>query len=173
MIDKDLIHHFTTLLSAKDEQVASLSTQNKTLSRQIELLNQTISENQKETNSIISKLSKDINRLTKQLYGSKSEKLSNLKLKTETTTSAVATTAPVVQQQEVEPEKLPAVEKAKKTKPPRRVYSGLEETTIILEPLEDTTGARIVTEEEIIRFSYVQAKVIKIIYKRIIYGNGR
>ena len=172
MIDKDLIHHFTTLLSAKDEQVASLSTQNKTLSRQIELLNQTISENQKETNSIISKLSKDINRLTKQLYGSKSEKLSNLKLKTETTTSSVATTAPAVKQQDVEPEKLPVVEKAKKTKPPRRVYSGLEETTIILEPLEDTTGARIVKEEEVIRFSYVPAKVVKIIYKRIIYGNG-
>ena len=42
----------------------------------------------------------------------------------------------------------------------------------MLEPLEDTTGARIVTEEEVIRFSYVPAKVIKIIYKRIIYGNG-
>ena len=128
VIDKDLIHHFTTLLSAKDEQIVSLNMQVKTLSRQIELLNKTILENQKETNSIISKLSKDINRLTKQLYGSKSEKLSNLKLKTETTTSDIATTstttAPAVQQQEVEPEKLPAVEKVKRTKPPRRVYFG-------------------------------------------------
>jgi hypothetical protein len=42
----------------------------------------------------------------------------------------------------------------------------------MLEPFEDTTGARIVREEEIVRFSYVQAKVVKIIYKRIIYGNG-
>lgn len=169
MIDKDLIHHLTSLLSAKEEQNASLS-------KQIELLNQTIVDNQKETNRIVSQLSNEIKKLTKQLYGSKSEKLSNLKLKALTTTSSIvissATTASLVKQQEVEPKKLPVVEKPKQTKPPKRVYSGLEETTIVLEPFEDTTGARIVREEEIVRFSYVQAKVVKIIYKRIIYGNG-
>ena len=169
MIDKDLIHHLTALLSAKEEQNASLS-------KQIELLNQTIVDNQKETNRIVSQLSNEIKKLTKQLYGSKSEKFSNLKLKAQTTTSSIvissATTASLIKQQEVEPKKLPVVEKPKQTKPPKRVYSGLEETTIVLEPFEDTTGARIVREEEIVRFSYVQAKVVKIIYKRIIYGNG-
>ena len=79
MIDKDLIHHLTSLLSAKEEQIASLS-------KQIELLNQTIVDNQKETNRIVSPLSNEIKKLTKQLYGSKSEKFSNLKLKAQTTT---------------------------------------------------------------------------------------
>ena len=169
MIDKELIHHLTALLSAKDEQIAALT-------RQIELLNKTLSDNQKETNRIVSQLSNEIKKLTKQLYGSKSEKLTNLKLKTQTTTSTIviasATTASVVNQQEVESKRLPVVEKPKQTKPPRRIYSGLEETTIMLEPLEDTTGARIVREEEVVRFSYVQARVVKIIYKRVIYGNG-
>ena len=68
MTDKDLIHHLTSLLSAKEEQNASLS-------KQIELLNQTIVDNQKETNRIVSQLSNEIKKLTKQLYGSKSEKL--------------------------------------------------------------------------------------------------
>ncbi len=169
MIDKELIHHLTALLSAKDEQIAALT-------RQIELLNKTLSDNQKETNRIVSQLSNEIKKLTKQLYGSKSEKLTNLKLKTQTTTSSIviasATTASVVKQQEVESKNLPVIEKPKQTKPPRRIYSGLEETTIMLEPLEDTTGARIVREEEVVRFSYVQARVVKIIYKRVIYGNG-
>ncbi len=169
MIDKELIHHLTALLSAKDEQIAALT-------RQIELLNKTLSDNQKETNRIVSQLSNEIKKLTKQLYGSKSEKLNNLKLKTQTTTSSIviasATTASVVKQQEVESKNLPVIEKPKQTKPPRRIYSGLEETTIMLEPLEDTTGARIVREEEVVRFSYVQARVVKIIYKRVIYGNG-
>ncbi|MEZ7885209.1 MAG: IS66 family transposase [Bacteroidales bacterium] len=169
MIDKELIHHLTSLLSAKDEQNAALT-------RQIELLNKTLSDNQKETNRIVSQLSNEIKKLTKQLYGSKSEKLTNLKLKTQATTSSIviasATTASVVKQQEVESKSLPVIEKPKQTKPPRRIYSGLEETTIMLEPLEDTTGARIVREEEVVRFSYVQARVVKIIYKRVIYGNG-
>ena len=169
MIDKDLIHHLTALLSAKEEQIASLS-------KQIELLNQTIVDNQKETNRIVSQLSNEIKKLTKQLYGSKSEKFSNLKLKAQTTTSSIvissSTTASLVKQQDIEPKKLPVVEKPKQTKPQKRVYSGLEEKIIMLEPFEDTTGARIVREEEIVRFSYVQAKVVKIIYKRIIYGNG-
>ncbi len=165
MNNRDLILHLTTLLSSKDEQIASLS-------RQIELLNQSLNDNQKETNRIVSQLSNEIKKLTKQLYGSKSEKLSNLKLKPSTATTATTTPEKVVDQQEVTLERPPVVEKAKQTKPPRRVYSGLEERVIILEPLEDTTGARIVREEEVIRFSYVQAKVVKIIYKRIIYGNG-
>jgi len=165
MINRDLILHLTTLLSSKDEQIASLS-------RQIEFLNQSLNDNQKETNRIVSQLSNEIKKLTKQLYGSKSEKLSNLKLKPSTVTTPTTTPEAVVNQQEVAPQELPVVEKAKQTKPPRRVYSGLEERVIILEPLEDTTGARIVREEEVIRFSYVQAKVVKNIYKRIIYGNG-
>ena len=93
MIDKDLIHHLTSLLSAKEEQNASLS-------KQIELLNQTIVDNQKETNRIVSQLSNEIKKLTKQLYGSKSGKLSNLKLKAQTTTSSIvissSTTASLV-----------------------------------------------------------------------------
>ena len=160
-----MILHLTTLLSSKDEQIASLS-------RQIELLNQSLNDNQKETNRIVSQLSNEIKKLTKQLYGSKSEKLSNLKLKPSTAITTPITPEEVPNQQEVAPKELPIIEKAKQTKPPRRVYSGLEERVIILEPLEDTTGARIVREEEVIRFSYVQAKVVKIIYKRIIYGNG-
>jgi len=140
--NRDLILHLTTLLSSKDEQIASLS-------RQIELLNQSLNDNQKETNRIVSQLSNEIKKLTKQLYGSKSEKLSNLKLKPSTATTATTTPEKVVDQQEVTLERPPVVEKAKQTKPPRRVYSGLEERVIILEPLEDTTGARIVREEEV------------------------
>jgi len=163
--DRDLILHLTTLLSSKDEQIASLS-------RQIGLLNQTLNDNQKETNRIVSQLSNEIKKLTRQLYGSKSERLSNLKLKPGTTATATSAPGEAASQQAFTAEELPVVEKARQTKPPRRVYSGLEERVIILEPLEDTTGARIVREEEVVRFSYVQARVVKIIYKRIIYGNG-
>lgn len=165
MNDRDLILQLTTLLSSKEEQIASLS-------RQIELLNQTLNDNQKETNRIVSQLTNEIKKLTKQLYGSKSEKSSSLKLKPSARAATASTLEEVGGQQVLTTEQLPIVEKAKQTKPPRRVYSGLEERVIILEPLEDTTGARVVREEEVIRYSYVQAKVVKIIYKRIIYGNG-
>ena len=72
MNDRDLILQLTTLLSSKEEQIASLS-------RQIELLNQTLNDNQKETNRIVSQLTNEIKKLTEQLYGSKSEKSSSLK----------------------------------------------------------------------------------------------
>lgn len=172
MNNRDLILHLTTLLSSKDEQIVSLNRQVESLSGQIELLNQSLSDNQKETNRIISQLSNEIKKLTKQLYGSKSEKLSNLKLKPSTVTTPTTTPEAVVNQQEIAPQELPVIEKAKQTKPPRRVYSGLEERVIILEPLEDTTGARLLRVEEFVKFSYIQAKVVKTIYKRLIYGNG-
>ncbi len=61
-------------LSAKDEQIASLS-------RQIEQLNLSLSENHKETQRIVSELSMTIKKLSKQLYGSRSEKLTKLSVK--------------------------------------------------------------------------------------------
>jgi transposase len=163
--DKDLIQHLTMLLSAKDEQISSLS-------RQIEQLSLSLSESNKETQRIVSDLSATIKKLSKQLYGSKSEKLSKLNTKAKEETAQVSVPEHKVNQQDSSVEQQPAVEKAKQTKPLRRVYECLEERVIVLEPQEDTTGARLLREEEIIRYSYIPPKIIRTIYKRLIYGNG-
>lgn len=153
-------------LSAKDEQIASLT-------RQIEQLNLSLSENHKETQRIVSELSLTIKKLSKQLYGSRSEKLTKLRVKKKEDIVQEPSAEPAAAQQQQGPaEPQPAVEKAKQTKPERREYQGIEERVIVLEPLEETTGARLLREEEIIRYSYIAPKVIRTIYKRQIYGNG-
>jgi transposase len=168
VIDKELI----TMLLAKDEQIATLNRQIEKLTGQIEHLNLSLSESHKETQRIVSELSTTIKKLSKQLYGSKSEKLSKLSTKAKEETTQVSVPEHEVNQQDSAVEQQPAVEKAKQTKPQRRVYEGLEERVIVLEPQEDTTGARLLREEEIIRYSYIPPKIIRTIYKRLIYGNG-
>jgi hypothetical protein len=153
------------LLSAKDEQISSLS-------RQIEQLSLSLSESHKETQGIVSELSATIKKLSKQLYGSRSEKLSKLSTKAKEDIVQAPVPEHEVNQQDSAIEQQPVVEKVKQTKPQRRVYEGLEERVIVLEPLEDTTGARLLREEEIIRYSYIPPKIIRTIYKRLIYGNG-
>ena len=161
MNDKDVIQYLTTLLSAKDDQIASLS-------RQIEQLNLSMSENHKETQRIISELNQTIKKLSKQLYGSQSEKLSKLNTKTK---EEIVPESEASQDKNTPYQPL-AVDKVKQTKPQRRVYQGIEEKVIMLEPVEDISATRLLREEVSVRFSYIPPKVIKTIYKRLIYGNG-
>ncbi|MDY0199288.1 MAG: IS66 family transposase [Tenuifilaceae bacterium] len=164
MNDKELIRFLVNENAAFRKQIAKL-----TLT--LEASQKETKDNQKETDRIVSKLTGEIKKLSKMLFSSTSEKRPKTKKSNipEPLLEAVSSQQNHTDEQQ---QNEPVLIKEKKTKPPRRVYEGLEEKIINLPPLEDVSGLRFIRNEETIRYSFIEPKIIKIIYKRAIYGDG-
>lgn len=155
---------FLSQLQAKDEQNAALA-------RQIEELTLVLKDRDKETHKIIKELTDKITLLTQKLYGNKSER-SSRKPSSKASPDPVQVSAP---EEDEEPERLAGTaleEKGKRSKPARRIYEEMEEEVHEIDPEGDISGAKYINYEDTIRYRFIDAKVIKVIFRRRKYVKG-
>jgi len=171
MENRDLTQYFLSQLQAKDEQNTALVRQIEELTHVLKDRDRASRERDRETQKIIKELTDKITLLTQKLYGSKSER-SNKKPSSKASPDPVQESAP---EEDEEPETLAgtALEtKGKRSKPARRIYEEMEEVIYEIDPLGDIDGAKYINYEDTIRYRFIDAKVIRVIFRRRKYVKG-
>ena len=171
MKDRDMTQFFVSQLQAKDEQIAALARQIEELTLVLKDRDRASRERDKETQRIIRELTDKITILTQKLYGVKSER-SNKKPSVKTVPDPAQESVP---EADTEPEMSAGTaqeEKEKRGKPARRTYEGMEEEVHEIDPEGDISGARYISYEDTIRYRFIDAKVIRVIFRRRKYVRG-
>lgn len=143
MKNKDLEQYLLRQINDKDELINSLI-------KQVEALNNTIGELTSKFETALKELTDNINYLTKQKFGIKSEKSSKVAVRNNISSPSEHKTT-------------------KKQKPAKRSFHGLEEHVVDLYPDGDVTLMKELRHEDIIKLKFIQARVVKIIYRRWSY----